>query len=417
MNLKIKQQHLMLQDSIHIFYDDLQLPPIGLLKVYESINFDIYLLYFHDNYSSMNLTEQNTIKCHHAKEFGLIPTNYSNDALLYVMKRYHRPCQQTNQTNTIVCFYDPQIYFCFCNATTHRSLCFFCDFKYDRCNECLNDGSCYAGERKLNQTDFICRCAPCIYGALCEYRMNHLQYTFESLLALDLSSKDSKPKYTTWIYISISAVMVTTGFVSNTITYKVLAHQTNIQSIIPRYIQLIAITSQLTLICSLIQIIYITLTQYSNLNESFINLFFCKSSSYVLNCLAYINKWYIASLSINRSQHTSQKNVIGRYTRKQFIWPLIIIIIIFIFNGTEVISHRLVNDPRKPKHPLCTIDFPESVWRIFETIFRLIMHIIPFISNIYAVIIIIRTVARSKANINKTNFLSEIWKQIKQHYE
>ncbi|CAF3878992.1 unnamed protein product [Rotaria sp. Silwood1] len=35
----------------------------------------------------------------------------------------------------------------------------------------------------------------------------------------------------------------------------------------------------------------------------------------------------------------------------------------------------------------------------------------------YAVMTIIRIVARSKANINKTNFLSEVWKQIKQYYE
>ncbi|CAF1066972.1 unnamed protein product [Rotaria sordida] len=190
MHLKIERQHLFLKESDRIFYDDLHLPPIALLKVYDPIHFNLYLLYFHNNYSIIDLTEQNKTKCRHAKEFNLIPTNYSYQALLFVMKRYHRPCQQLKQENT-VCFYDPQTYFCFCNATTHRSLCFSYNFKYDHCNECLNDGSCYAGEQKTNRKDFICRCAPCIYGALCEFRMDNLKYTFESLLILDLSSIDN----------------------------------------------------------------------------------------------------------------------------------------------------------------------------------------------------------------------------------
>ncbi|CAF0969905.1 unnamed protein product [Rotaria sordida] len=320
MHLKIERQHLFLKESDRVFYDDLHLPPIALLKVYDPVHFNIYLLYFHNNYSIIDLTEQNKTKCRHAKEFNLIPTNYSYQALLFVMKRYHRPCQQLKQENT-VCFYDPQTYFCFCNATTHRSLCFSYNFKYDHCNECLNDGSCYAGEQKTDRKDFICRCAPCIYGALCEFRMDNLKYTFESLLILDLSSIDNS------------------------------------------------------------------------------------------------NKWYTAFLSISRSRFTNQTNLTRKHSRKQFIWPLFIILMIFICNGTEVIFHRLINDPRKPKHFVCTIEFPESDWRILETIFRFIMHLIPFLLNMYAVITIIRTVARSKANINKTSFLSEIWKQIKQYNE
>ncbi|CAF1091178.1 unnamed protein product [Rotaria sordida] len=320
MHLKIERQHLFLKQSDRIFYDDLHLPSIALLKVYDPVHFNIYLLYFHNNYSIIDLTEQNKTKCRHAKEFNLIPTNYSYQALLFVMKRYHRPCQQLKQENT-VCFYDLQTYFCFCNATTHRSLCFSYNFKYDHCNECLNDGSCYAGEQKTDRKDFICRCAPCIYGALCEFRMDNLKYTFESLLILDLSSIDNS------------------------------------------------------------------------------------------------NKWYTAFLSISRSRFTNQTNLTRKHSRKQFIWPFFIILMIFICNGTEVIFHRLINDPRKPKHFVCTIEFPESDWRILETIFRFIMHLIPFLLNMYAVITIIRTVARSKANINKTSFLSEIWKQIKQYNE
>ncbi|CAF4319112.1 unnamed protein product, partial [Adineta steineri] len=306
--------------------------------------------------------------------------------------------------------------------TTRRSLCFIYDFKYDRCNECLNDGQCYAGERKTNTKDFICRCKPCIYGALCEFRMDRLKYSFESLLILDVTSThneinfttQSGPKSITWIYMSICIIMTIVGLLSNTCTYLALNQQKNTRSIISRYIQMTAIVNQLILICLLIQIIYIILNQYNILSNSFINLFFCKSSSYILNCFSYISKWFTAFLSISRARLTNQIHI---YSRKQYIWLLIIIITILSLNATEIIFHRLINDPRKPNYFICTVEILDHQWNIFETIFRITNHIIPFLLNIYAVITIIRTVARSKSNIHKTNFVSEIWKQIKQYYE
>lgn len=187
MQLNIKRQHLMLQNLERIHHNDFQLPPIGFLKVHEPTLSNIYLLYFDVNNSTIHLTEENKTKCHHAKELDLIPYNSFRDALLYIMKRYHRPCQQSAEKKAI-CFYDPQIYFCFCNETTHRSSCFIYNFKSDQCDQCLNDGQCYAGEQKMNKKDFICRCKPCIYGSLCEFRMDRLRYSFEFLLILDLTS-------------------------------------------------------------------------------------------------------------------------------------------------------------------------------------------------------------------------------------
>lgn len=133
-----------------------------------------------------------------------------------------------------------------------------------------------------------------------------------------------------------------------------------------------------------------------------------------MNSFIYISKWFTALLSISRARYTNQINI---YSKKQFLWLLIIIIMIFLLNGTEIIFHRLINDPRKSKHLVCTVEIIDLRWNIFEIVFRIATHLIPFILNIYAVITIIRTVARSKANLHKTNLFSEIWKQIKQYYE
>jgi hypothetical protein len=190
MQFNIERQHLMLQTVESLFYDDFQLPPIGLLKVHETHHTDVYLLYLGHNYSKLDVIVWNKVRCAHVKEFSLIPKDYSSEALLSVMKRYHRPCQMVKNTSTI-CFYDPRIYFCFCNATTKRSVCFFYDFEHDRCDNCLNGGRCYVGEQKIRRKDFICRCEPCMYGALCEFRMDRLSFSFESLLMLDLNSRST----------------------------------------------------------------------------------------------------------------------------------------------------------------------------------------------------------------------------------
>ena len=427
MQFNIERQHLMLNNIERLFYENFQLPPIGLLKVHENDHIHFYLLYLGHNYSNLDLSQINKRKCIYAKEFNLIPKDYSSESLLFVMKRYHRPCQMLKNISTI-CFYDPNIYFCFCNATTQRSACFLYDFEYDRCNNCLNNGQCYVGERKSSKEDFICRCLPCMYGELCEFRMDRLSFSFESLLMLDLNSRiyyssrfnhtvQTHPTYTIWIYVTIATVMLIGGLINNIMTHLYLVSNKNSQSVIPRYIRLTAFVSQMTLICLLFQIIYVTLNQYEILDNSFVNRILCRSSSYILNCFAYTSKCYTTLLSISRAWNLRQLRIIPIYSRKQLVWPIIIFLIIFICNGSEIIFHRLVNDPRRPKHFVCTIDYGESVWRITIMIFRLLLHIVPFILNLFSVSIIIRTVAQSKANIHRSTFISQIWKQIKHYHE
>lgn len=188
MQFNIQHQHLIRNSRENLYYDNFQLPPIGLLKVYDIHYTNVYLLYLGHNYSNIHIIEENKIRCAHVNEFNLIPKDYSSEALLSVMKRYHRPCQMYKNTSTI-CFYDPRIYFCFCNKSTNRSACFFYDFNHDHCDNCLNNGQCYFGEQKFKRKDFICRCALCMYGELCQFRMDRLSFSFESLLMLDLNSR------------------------------------------------------------------------------------------------------------------------------------------------------------------------------------------------------------------------------------
>ena len=237
-----------------------------------------------------------------------------------------------------------------------------------------------------------------------------------SLLEFNQTNQ-SHTTYTIWIYVSISASMATVGLVSNIFTHLKLIANKDTRSVIPRYIRLTAFTSQMTLICLLLQIIYVTLNQYEVLNESLINKIFCKLSSYILNCFAYTSQCYATLVSINRAWHVRKLRIIPMYSRKQLLWPIVIFLIILIFNGTELVFHHLVNDPRKSKHFVWTVEYTDPIWHILEMIFRFSIHILPFILNLYAVFIIVRTVAKSKTNIHRLNFTSEFWKQAKQYDE
>lgn len=205
---------------------------------------------------------------------------------------------------------------------------------------------------------------------------------------------------------------------SNIYTHIKLVSNKNTRSMIPCYIRLTAFTNQITLICLLIQIIYVTLNQYELLNELLLlNRILCQSSSYILNCFAYTSKCYTTLLSIQRAWHIHQLRINPIHSQKQFIWPIVIFIIILIFNGTELVFHRLIINPRKTKHLICTVEYSNSNWHIVEMIFRFIIHIFPFLLNLYAVIIIIRIVAKSKTNLHKSSFILEFWKQVKQYHE
>ncbi|CAF1044729.1 unnamed protein product, partial [Didymodactylos carnosus] len=186
MELQIQRQEIMIGSTKFIQYNSFLLPSIGLLKTHSDAldQTSFYLLYTGLNHSALHLNGKG-IRCSHAREFNLMPLDSSVESLLIKLKQYHKPCQKST---TNICFYDEQSYICFCadTDTVRRATCFQYDFTYDQYRQCMHGGRCFAGNKKTNKNDFVCHCPRCIYGPLCQYRMDHMGFSLESMLALDL---------------------------------------------------------------------------------------------------------------------------------------------------------------------------------------------------------------------------------------
>jgi hypothetical protein len=106
------------------------------------------------------------------------------------------------------------------------------------------------------------------------------------------------------------------------------------------------------------------------------------------------------------------------YSHKHVLVAVCIPIIIFSFDSTEIIFHHLLVDLRHHRHQFgCVAEYTNYIWKTFEVIFLFLNHFIPFFLNVYATYVIIQTVARSKANLNKSELRKEVWNQIKNRYE
>jgi hypothetical protein len=106
------------------------------------------------------------------------------------------------------------------------------------------------------------------------------------------------------------------------------------------------------------------------------------------------------------------------YSRKHVFVSVCIPIIIFSFNSTEIIFHHILVDLRNQRHQfVCITEYTKYIWKTFEVSFLFLNHFIPFFLNVYATYVIIQTVARSKANLNKSKLRKEVWNQIKNHHE
>lgn len=402
MVLTIEQQYGMRRNSEQISHENFQLPPIGLLKVYEPKHVNIYLLYFDDGYSNLILTEQNETRCKSTNELNLVPKNNSNDALLFMMKRYHQPCRQVNQTKETVCFYDSNTYFCFCNESTQRSLCFSYDFKSDQCDQCLNGGQCIQGDRK-KRSDIFCICPPCYDGQLCELSTEAFGFTLDSLVVKD-------PWIVQMIYLFVATIFFFVGLITNSCSIVTFKRPTPRVFGVGNYFFVAAILNQMSLFFLLAKIVSIILgTKY------IAHIFFCKSIAYFLSVTTRANYWLTTWITIERLVLILYPTLTALRDPK----VAILIMIVTLFGVCGMHSHEVIFYTVMEHSSLCIPIFRSSVISIYNQLTFIFHHIIPFIVQMIMITLLIILAARSRHRSfgRKTTFLLALKKQFHIHKE
>ncbi len=402
MELNIEQQYRMSTNLEQIFHDNFQLPSIGLLKVYEPRLLSIYLLYFDHHYSNITLTEQNKTKCKHTEEFNLIPKNNSKDALLFIMKRYHQPCKQSNQKKETVCFYDSNTYFCFCNQSTQRSLCFLYDFKADQCNECLNGGQCIRGDPK-REPHIFCLCPPCYDGRLCELSSKAFGFTLDSLIV-----KDSF--IIQMIYMCLATLFFVVGLLTNTCSIVTFKRPTPRVFGVGNYLFVAAILNQTSLFFLVVKILSIILG-----TRHIAHIFFCKTIAYFLSVTTRANYWLTTWITIERlviiifPTFTTLRN-----PRVAILIMIVTFFAVFGMHFHEVMAYTVIQHSS-----LCIPIFQSSVISVYNQVTLIFHHLIPFLVQVIMITLLILLAARSRHRSfgRKTNFRIALKKQFHIHKE
>jgi hypothetical protein len=404
MELKIEQQYGMSKSSEEIFHNDFQLPSIGLLKVYELRYLNIYLLYFNNHhYSNLTLTEQNKTECKHAEELNLIPMNNSPDALLFTMKRYHQPCQQLNENNkNIVCFYDLNTYFCFCNHSTQRSSCFLYNFKTDQCNQCLNGGQCIQGDTKKT-SDIFCLCPPCYDGRLCELSTQPFGFTLDSLIVKDRFSIQM-------IYLCLAMFFFFIGLLTNTCSIVTFKRPTPRVFGVGNYLFVAAIINQTSLFFLIVKILSIILG-----TKHIAHVFFCKSIAYFLSVTTRANYWLTTWITIERLVII----IFPTWTTLRDPKVAILIMIMTFFGVFGMHFHDVMSYTVIEHSSLCIPIFRSSIITVYNQVTLIFHHLIPFIVQMIMITLLILLAARSRHRSfgRKTTFALALKKQFHIHKE
>jgi hypothetical protein len=402
MGLNIEEKHLMLKNSEQIFHNDFQLPSIGLLKVYRLNHLDIYLLYIGQNYSNINLTEQNKTLCRHVKEFGLQPTDHSHDGLLFIMKRYHRPCQQSKENMTTVCFYDLNTYFCFCNETTHRASCFLYDFKSDHCNLCLNGGQCIQGDFK-KEPYIHCLCPRCYYGRRCECGTEAFGFTLDSLIVHDSLAIQV-------IYLCLTTSFFLVGLFTNTCSFVTFKRATPRKFGVGNYLFVAAILNQISLLFLVMKMLSILLG-----TRQIAHIFFCKGIAYFLSVTTRTNYWLTTWITIERlviipfPTFTTLRN-----PKVAIVIIIITFLVVFGMHFHELMSYTVIE-----YSSICIPIFRSSVISVYNQATLIFHHLIPFLVQVFMITLLIFLATRSRVRSvgRKTTFKQALKKQFHTHKE
>lgn len=149
--------------------------------------------------------------------------------------------------STLLCFID-QSYLCICDANHHRSECFPYDHHLDRCSSCLSGGQCLK-EDPL-KSNFVCLCPRCYYGSLCQYNIEGMSFTLDSLFnPIDRTIQI--------VYFVFALIIFLIGGMTNYASLVTFYRPNLRQSSMGIYMSILSIISQYSLLSLLMKIVLI----------------------------------------------------------------------------------------------------------------------------------------------------------------
>jgi len=189
--------------------------------------------------------------------------------------KYHDLC---NQNQSLLCFMD-DLYLCICEENHNRAECFGYDYNLDQCSFCLSGGQCLKENRW--RSDFMCLCPQCYYGSLCQFSIEGISFTLDSLL-IQIN------RIIQILYFVFALIIFMIGGIFNYANLVTFRRANLRKTSIGVYMFILSLISQYALFSLLMKIILI-------LFDSLMNDISCKIISYMLSislrCSFWLTSW------------------------------------------------------------------------------------------------------------------------------
>ncbi|CAF1239045.1 unnamed protein product [Rotaria sordida] len=283
-------------------------------------------------------------------------------------------------------------------------------------SQCLNGGQYF---RYNNETSkwWSCKCLPCFKGSLCEIQYNYIQFSWTSLISVDIQySKTNNEKI----------ILKSIYFIITTLIFLISIIQ-NVFCLITYFRKQIRITTcGIYLInYSLYSLLSITLREITIINTIIIdkyNFFICPILPALSSIIISLSLWTSSFIAAERMLIECFGYSLYRTRKYSFIFSIILLNLIFLTHITEFKRRKLKPDPILPNIYRCTSDdfeWSEKPWKIIDRILtREYLHIgVPCLLHLISTIFILPHIVKHKIYINETE--NQFWQilliQLKRH--
>ena len=268
---------------------------------------------------------------------------------------------------------------CICEEDHQRAECFGYDHQLEQCSSCLSGGQCLK-ENRL-KPDFLCLCPACYYGSLCQFNIEGIGFTVDSLIV----QINDTFRMVYFIFICILFIIGGVFNYANILTFK----RANLRKMSMRiYMTILSCIGQYSLLSLILKIILI-------LFDSLMNDLSCKIISYMHSVSVRYSFWLTSWIAIERVCY-----LLFPYStilKKPPIAKIIALNTLFVVGAMHV--HELVFYTKivdQNGQSACVVDFPSKL-RIYDRVNVLIHYLIPFGVQTFSITVLIILAARSRS--------------------